>query len=184
MFKSKKEPQSINFLEPVYSPTDIWSKAYIWLADVGKYLLIGVELIVLGVFFSRFVLDRQNNDLTEEINGKVALLSNESWKQKDVLFGNYQTLFTDIKRIQGDQSINSSTISELVSGIPSLLTLDSFSFTENRVFLGFTTTSFETVKNYETALKNNPDYKDVNFNIIKEKSDINVKVTFLLNAES
>lgn len=180
MLTSKKEPQSINFLEPVYSPTDIWSKAYIWLTDVGKYLLIGVEIIVLGVFFSRFILDRKNNDLTEEINDKVALLSNESWKQKDVLFGNYQALLTDVRKVRENQTINSTIISDLISGIPSLLSLDSFSFTEDRVFLSLTSTSFETVKNYETALKNNPDYKDVTFNIVKEKSDIGVKVTFSL----
>ncbi len=181
--KSNKEPQSINFLEPIYSPTDIWSKAYLWLVDIGKYLLIAVELVVLGVFFSRFVLDRKNNDLTEEVNGKVVLLSNESWREKDIIFANYQNLLADVSRINKGQEINSTLISELISGIPSLLKLESFSFTEKRVSLGFTATSLEAVKNYESALKNNPNYYDVTFNIVKEKSDISVRVTFLLIAE-
>ena len=61
MFNSEKQPQSIDFLQPVYSPTDIWSNAYMWLTEVGKYLLIAVEVIVLGVFISRFVLDKKKN---------------------------------------------------------------------------------------------------------------------------
>ena len=46
MFKQNKSPQSINFLETVYAPTDIWSRAYIWLVEVGKYLLIAVEFAI------------------------------------------------------------------------------------------------------------------------------------------
>ena len=67
MFQSEKQPQSINFLEAIYSPSDVWSNAYVWLVNIGKYMLIAVEVVVLGVFFSRFVLDRKNNDLTEEV---------------------------------------------------------------------------------------------------------------------
>ena len=100
MLSSSKQPQSINFLEPVYSPTDVWSNAYIWLVNVGKYLLIFVEIIVLGVFASRFFLDKTNNDLTDSINNNVSMLSNDSWKQNAILYENYQTLFVDVKKIK------------------------------------------------------------------------------------
>ena len=53
---SKKQPKAINLLDPVYSPHDTFSKAYDWMVNIGKYLLIFVEIIVLGVFFSRFIL--------------------------------------------------------------------------------------------------------------------------------
>lgn len=182
MFKQKKSPQSINFLESVYAPTDIWSRAYIWLVEVGKYLLIAVELVVLGVFFSRFVIDKKNNDLTEEINDNVAIISNESWRQKNILFENYQNLLSDVGSIRKEQekNLSSTIISELIGGIPSLLVLDNFAFTDERVSMGFTTTSSKTVSNYESALKNNPEYSDVLFNIVKEKSDISLRVTFNL----
>ncbi len=183
MFNNKKQPQSIDFLQPVYSPTDIWANAYIWLTNVGKYLLIAVELIVLGVFFSRFILDRQNNDLTEEVNDKVTLLSNESWQKNASLYENYQYLLSDIRVVREKQEINSVKISELVSGIPSSLHLSTFGYAVNRVSLRLTSNSLDAIKDYESSLKNNPNYSDVSFNINKDSSDIVVNVNFSIVKE-
>lgn len=183
MFNNKKQPQSIDFLQPVYSPTDIWANAYIWLTNVGKYLLIAVELVVLGVFFSRFILDRQNNDLTEEVNDKVTLLSNESWQKNASLYENYQYLLSDIRVVREKQEINSVKISELISGIPSSLHLSTFGYSVNRVSLRLTSNSLDAIKDYESSLKNNPNYSDVSFNINKDSSDIVVNVNFSIVKE-
>lgn len=180
MFQSEKQPQSINFLEAIYSPSDVWSNAYVWLVNIGKYMLISVEIVVLAVFFSRFVLDRKNNDLTEEVNNKVILLSNENWKKNSILFENYQSLFLDVKKVREGQSVNSTVISELISGVPSSLKLENFSYSEGKVSFYLTTSNLDAVKNYESALKNNPSYYDVRFSISKDKSDVSVRVTFNL----
>ena len=113
MFKKDKEPKSVNFLDAIYSPNDIFANAYIWLVEIGKYLLIAVQVVVLATFFWRFFVDRKNNDLTEEINNKVVLLSNESWRKNAILFDNYQTLLGDINTINNEQEINSTKVSEL-----------------------------------------------------------------------
>jgi hypothetical protein len=180
MFGKKEQPKSINFLETLYASSDIWNNAYVWLVTVGKYLLIAVQVVVLGVFFSRFILDRKNNDLTEEINDKVVLLSNESWKKNAILFDNYQVLLTDVQRVRDGQEIKSSEISELISGVPSTFSLGMFSYNEGRVALQLLSSNLDTVKNYESALKNNSDYHDVRFSITKEDADISVRVSFNL----
>jgi hypothetical protein len=180
MFKREQQPKSVNFLDAIYSPDDIFADAYIWLVQIGKYLFLLVQLIVLAVFISRFFVDRKNNDLTEEVNNKVVLLSNESWKKNAILFDNYQILLGDIGGVRGKQDINSTKISELTSGVPPLLLLESFSFNEGRVSFYLKTLNLDAVKNYESTLKNNPDYHDVRFNINKEDSDISVRVTFNL----
>ncbi|KKQ16544.1 MAG: hypothetical protein US29_C0022G0004 [candidate division WS6 bacterium GW2011_GWF1_36_8] len=183
MFKFGKQPQSIDFLQPSYSPTDIWSTAYIWLTNVGKYLLIGVEVLVLGVFFSRFILDRQDNDLKEEVNAKVTLLSNESWQKNAAVYENYQYLLSDIKLVKDRQVINSVKVSELISGIPSSLHLTSFGYSVNRISLRLTSNSLNSIKDYEASLKNNPNYSNVAFSIDKNKDEINVSVTFVILTE-
>lgn len=184
LIKNEKQPKSIDFLQPVYSPTDIWSNAYIWLTEVGKYLLIAVEIVVLIVFFSRFILDKKNNDLTEEVNNKVVLLSNDAWKRNSILFDNYQSLLTDIKKVREGQDINSSKVSELINGVPSSLKIQTFSFNTQRVSFFLTSNSLDSVKNYETALKNNPDYHDVKFSISKERDELSIRVSFsLIEAE-
>lgn len=181
MLDSSKQPKSINFLQPVYSPNDLWSNAYLWLVKVGKNLLIVVELVVLIVFGSRFVLDKTNNDLTEDINDKITILSNDSWKKNAALYSNYQLLFTDMRKVREDQEINSTDVSALLEGVPSTLNIDTFSLSENRVNFFLASTSFDSVKNYETALRNNPNYSDVKFAINKEGSDLDIRVSFTLN---
>jgi len=178
MFKFGKQSQSIDFLQPSYSPTDVWSTAYIWLTNVGKYLLIAVEVLVLGVFFSRFILDRQNNDLTEEVNAKVTLLSNESWQKNAAIYENYQYLLSDVKTVKEKQIINSVKVSELISGIPSSLHLSSFGFSANKITLRLTSNSLNSIKDYESSLKNNPNYSNVVFSIDKSDDEINVSVNF------
>lgn len=181
MFSKKTEPKSINFLDVQYASSDIWSNAYVWLVNVGKYLLIAVQVIVLGVFFSRFILDRKNNDLTEDINNKIVLLTNESWKRNAILFENYQILLSDAKKIREGQEINSGEISELLSGVPSALSLQTLSYDEGNVSLHILSSNLDTVRNYESALKNNPDYHGVRFTITKEDAEISVRVTFSLH---
>lgn len=183
MFQKEKQPKSINFLETLYDPSDFWSNAYIWLVSIGKYLLIGVQVIVLGVFFARFFLDGKNNDLTEEINNKVVLLSNDTWKRNAFLFENYQVLLGDIRNIREGQTINSLQIRELISGIPSTLVLEGLSFSGGRVSLRLSSNNLNSVKDYESALKNNPMYEDVKFSITKEDAEISIGVSFYLNTE-
>ena len=181
MFKKDKEPKSVNFLDAIYSPNDIFANAYVWLVEIGKYLLIAVQVVVLATFFWRFFVDRKNNDLTEEINNKVVLLSNESWRKNAILFDNYQTLLGDINTINNEQEINSTKVSELINGIPSMLTLQSFSFNEGKVTFLLKTLNLDAVNNFENTLKNNSDYHDIRFSISKEESDIAVRVSFSLN---
>jgi len=180
MFKFGKQPQSIDFLQPTYSPTDIWSTAYIWLVNIGKYMLIAVEILVIGIFFSRFILDKQSNDLKEEVNAKVTLLSNDSWQKNAAIYENFQYLLTDIKLVKEKQVINSVKISELMSGIPSSLHLSSFSYSVNKVSLRMTSNSLDSIKDYESSLKNNPNYTGVVFAIDKNDKEINVNVNFSL----
>lgn len=184
MFRKEKQPKSINFLEAVYASSDFLDNAYIWLVTIGKYLLIVVQIIALGVFFSRFILDRRNNDLTEEINSKVVLLSNESWRRNAILFDNYQILFSDVKAIKDGQDINSREISELLSGVPRNLDLESFSYRDGSVSIRISSLNLNDVKNYESALKNNPDYEDVRFSITKEQGLLSVGVSFNLSSSN
>lgn len=180
MFKFKKRKKSINLVNPAYAPSDAVTKIYDWMVNIGKYLLIFVELIVLGVFFSRFILDRRNNNLTEEINDQVALLRTEPWKTNNIIYGNYQKLLGDLEVVKGAQKINSSVVSEIVSGVPPTLVLKSFSLNDKKVSLSLFASNLEDVKMYESALKGNSHYSDVSFNISKEDFEISVGVSFNL----
>ncbi|HOZ44503.1 MAG TPA: hypothetical protein PLN39_00645 [Candidatus Dojkabacteria bacterium] len=175
---SKKNKNSINLIDPVYTENDAFTKAYEWMVTIGKYLLIFVEMIVLGVFFSRFFLDKKRIDLNEEVESQIQLLRTEPWVSNNILFSRYQKLLKDVKTVKNGQQINSSVVSEIVSGIPITLTLKGFTLNESKVSMSFMASSLEEVKIYESALKENERYSDVSFSIQKEDAEISVGVSF------
>jgi hypothetical protein len=183
---AQKENRTINLLEPLGQPNDAWTAAYDWVSTVGRYLMVGVEVLVLGVFIARFTLDKLNNDLTDEINNKVAILSNDTFRDQGVTFGNIHTLFSDIDKLERNQPRYSEEVSSILSGIPSNLTLDKFSFTTERITLGLLTTNIEDVKDYEFSLRKNTSYSDVQVSVSKSgetTSEISVNISFAINQE-
>lgn len=182
MLKRRQKRKFINLLDPVYSPNEGFVKVYEWLTSVGKYMLILVEIVALAVFASRFILDKENNDLTEEINSKISLLGTEPWKSSNILYENYHKLISDVSVVSSKQELNSNIVSEIVSGVPLTLYLQTFSLSSGRVSLTFSATNLNDVRVYESALKSNQQYEDVTFSISKEESDIKVSVTFNIKA--
>lgn len=180
MFGKNEEPKSIDFLRPINTPTDVWAGTIDWLSKVAKSLLIVVAIVVIGVLFSRIILDRKNNDLAEDINALVTVLDNNAWKQNSIKYDNLQKLLVDVNQIERGQKLNSTVISEITSTIPPSLNVKNLSFSNNRVSLSIETTSFSALKQYEDSLKNNTYYSDVRFNITKSDSELEVSVSFIL----
>jgi Tfp pilus assembly protein PilN len=183
MFNKKADSKSINLLEPVNQGSNFLEGSFTWLTTVGKWALIVVEIVVLGVFFSRFILDKKNNDLADDINKQVAVLENDIWKQNAAKYQNLQHLFSDIKTVESKQKLNSTRVSELLSTIPLTLNVESFNFSGSRVMIALKTTSFGALKDYEESLKNNMYYKDVKFNITKTRDELEVNISFLIKSE-
>lgn len=181
MFGKSDIPKSIDFLRPVTRPDDIWANAYEWMFQVGKYMLIVVELIALGVFVARFIVDEQNNDLTRNINDQVAILSGGSWQQNSITYENIQNLMGDVNRIDQSQKINSVLINEIRDGIPYGLEVKTFSFNNRRISLNLQTTDFKAFKNYESAIKNNPNYENVTFSTTKNEETFDIRVNFVIS---
>jgi hypothetical protein len=173
-------PKSINFMEPVTRPTDIWANAYEWMFTVGKYMLIVVELVALGVFVARFIIDETNNDLTRDINDQVAILSGGEWRQDSITYENIQNLMGDIDIIAQGQKRNSVVIDEVRNGIPYGLQVLRFSFSNGRVSLSLQTTDFKAFKDYESSIKNNPNYESVSVSTTKNGSVFDIRVSFVV----
>jgi hypothetical protein len=179
------ERATINLLDPMGPPSDAWTAAFNWVTKVGRYILISVEIIVLTVFFARFFLDKINNDLTEEINDKVEILSNQTLREDEIKYRNLHTLFADVNKLNDNQTVNSTEVSSVLSSVPQDLTLDKFAFTAGRFSLTLLSTDFENIKDYEFSLRQNPKYSDVSLTVSKSgqsTSEIEVAVSFSLSS--
>ena len=177
---SNKLPKSINLLEPITAPGDFMSGLYTWIFTVGKYLLVVVQVVVLAVFFSRFIFDKTNNDLTDNINDQVESLESPFFKQGEIRYNNLHSILSDIRLLQENQLQNAGQIGSVLSTIPSELLLEKFSYNEGSVTLNFKSTDPDAISKFERQLNANPLYEDVRVSITQKGtgSDIEFVVTF------
>lgn len=175
--------KSIDFLNPINPPTDIWTTIYNWVFTVGRYVLVGIEALLLIVFFSRFILDEINSDLTEEINDKVTILSDQEFRSKEVLFRNIHTLLLDVKKVKDNQVVNSDVIAQVTSSVPATLELNSFSFNRDKVAINLKSTDIKAIKDYEFSLRQSNKIKDVTVSLqtaSNSNSVINASISFTI----
>lgn len=171
----------------MYAPDDIWDRLYYWIFNVGKYILVMVEFLVLVVFASRFMIDRRNNDLSEEINNRIDTLGNDFFKNAEIRYSNLHLLLEDLASNNESQPLNSKQVSSVLDGLPSNIKLQNFNFGENQVSMNFTAPSFESIRDYEQKIQSNPAYSDISVRISKSgevSDDIDFSVSFKINSES
>lgn len=176
--------KSIDLLNPINPPSDLWTSIYNWVFKIGRYILVGVEALLLIAFFSRFVLDEVNNDLTKEINDKVNIISNPEFRSKEIKFQNIHTLLQDVQVISKKQDINSEIVAQVTSGVPDTLVMENFSFNNNKVSMNIKTTNIKSIKDYEFSLRQNNLYKDIIVTISKTSTktdELDVKISFLIS---
>lgn len=70
-----KKRVSVNLLPRDEEDKTLTNRIIHWLLTTFRFLVITVELLVILGFLSRFFLDSQNSDLTDEINQKKALIA-------------------------------------------------------------------------------------------------------------
>lgn len=167
----KKPVQSVNLLEPMLPPQGALTMLYNWVFNVGRVLLVIVQIVVIGVFIFRLDVDRVNNDLTRDINDKIAILGNSEIREEEHLYRKVQSFFYEIDDLDKYQHRNARTIVSILDSLPSDIYIDTISFTNHRVSTEFYVEDFESAWSYETFLKQHPNYYDVNFVLERTGSD-------------
>ena len=184
MLKTKDQKKSINFLQPLGDSDGVIQTSFSWLTTVGKWMLMVDEVVVLGAFGYRLVMDGKNNDLTDQINDQVKTLENETWKKSSIKYQNLQSVLGDIDTAKENQDLNSKLISEVINGIPLTLDLQSISVNSGKVSLSIKTSDFKALRNYEDTLKNNSSYSEVKVNIKLEGTEYQVSINFVALKET
>ncbi len=67
----------VNLLPPSEFESSFWGRFLKWAVTGGRYIIIITELVVILAFLSRFKLDKDISELSEEIQGKVNVLEAE-----------------------------------------------------------------------------------------------------------
>ncbi len=87
-----------------------------WALTYGRYIIILTQIVVLGVFFLRFKLDREHVDLKEAITQKQTLLSSVK-EVEDEIRGVQERLY-QIKNIDNKQYVVINILNFLQDATP------------------------------------------------------------------
>lgn len=166
-------PRNLNLLQQMEKPQGAWDKVYSWVFTVGRYVIIGVEVIVLLGFVVRFSLDRKNNDLKDKIETKVNMLKAQSESEAELR--QVQGVLTNFSSIIKNQQPISSRLTKILGLIPSEMKLKSISITQSRISLELSAPSYSIAEGFEQSLRTDSDYSSVQVSLKSSGGASNVE---------
>src|SRR3989344_888392 len=125
----KKARLNLNILYPQGLPEKIYLKFLKWLLNYGKFILIAVEVVVIGAFLARFTLDAQEAELTQKIDNQIPYI--QSLKDDEVLIRRTQFKLTEVKKAFDTNPDWKNILNQLSQQIPLGITLQSLNLDQS-----------------------------------------------------
>lgn len=150
--------KGFNLLTDNITPPDIWDKIYNWVTNVGRVVVILIELVVIVSFGVRIVVDTQAKNLIEqEQDYSTTLLG---FKQRELAFLDMKERFASFRQIQNTTTNYTSAINEIMSTLPNNIENITISVKDVEVTVQGRALSNDVVT-LESTLKSSASFRDV-----------------------
>lgn len=114
-----------NLLQDRIRPPDTWDKVNEWVTNVGRVIVMIVEIVVIISFGARVFIDTQTKNLLEKEQSNAAAAA--AFRQQEVVFLDNQQRFFSYKQIWNEGSSVAGIINDIVRIRPR--SVEDFSFT-------------------------------------------------------
>jgi Tfp pilus assembly protein PilN len=147
-----------NLLQGSVRPADSWDKINDWVTNVGRVIVMIVEIVVIVSFVARVFIDTQTKNLIEreEVNSQALA----ALRQREILFRDRQQRFDNYKTIWNASSSYAPLVADINSPLPRGVEDLTISLSGNLITLQGQARS-EEVRNFENRLKASGLYSDV-----------------------
>lgn len=177
----------INLLKAQDKPEKIYLVLIKWLLSMGRYIIIFVELIVLGAFLARFKLDANLASYKEQIDQQIPYL--ESLKADEQLIRQTQKQLATIRQLKQERKDYASIFKKIADQTPQRIILSNVSVENDKGRLNFKISGQATNNNelsaLITGLKNDGSFTGVNIaSIGLDKGIIRFTLTGTVNVGS
>lgn len=108
-----------------------WEKLLTWSLGVGRIVIMGTEVVVLSVFFSRFFLDRKMTDLSEDVRTKQTIIATTG--DLETRYRVLQDQLTAIRELKNAQNQFSQALEALTEKVPPTTALDNLTVNEKGI---------------------------------------------------
>lgn len=171
--------QGFNLLKKQPAPPTVWEKVYSWALGTARTIIIIVELIVVGAFVTRIIIDTQGSRLDKEIEDQEHVIA--GFEESMIRYRTIQSRTENYKSIW-DSSNQYYPIFEEVNGM-----LNS-SFADLRIIIDEDTVTLRgqgdisRISDLETKMKNSATFTNVETFEITTEDDSNARGSFGLRA--
>lgn len=172
----------LNLLYPQGIRHKIYMRFLHWLISYGRFIVVGVEIIVVSMFILRFKMDASLADLKDNIRDQVPYL--ESLSQDEAIIKQTQLKLALIKKTYASSTLLGPALNKINSLVPqnvrfANLTVENI---ENTSLFQFKITAQSNATNSISAflnnLKNDPGFKDISLvNISYDQGQVIFTIT-------
>jgi len=150
-----------------------------WAVNIGRIVIIVVELIALSAFLYRFSLDKELIDLHSKIKQEQAIV--EFFKKNEESYRNLQDRLATAATFSDQASKKTKIFNDVVEFVPSGITFSSFSIYEDRIKINASTDSVIALSYFVNSLKNYPLIETLSVDKIENKPSTSL-ITFGVSA--
>ena len=131
MFNNKSHKGSINLLNNIEEPRDSSELFYTWVVNYGRYILIGVEIIVIIVFVSKILVDQEYNYAISTSYSMQSKFKSKSLQNKVNLITSYQNKMSTIVGLSQVRFNYEYTLNKILTLIPKGISVQSIDIQYN-----------------------------------------------------
>lgn len=136
-----------------------------WILSYGRYIIISVELIVLLVFFSRFILDRKLGDLNDSIEQKRAIIVSAAQLENNIR--DLHKKLELIKDLEAGRNVYIKIVDYLKDFTPKDVSYTSIDFNNEDISLNGASATKTSFANLLSALKDNEELEQIDLKEVK-----------------
>lgn len=149
-----------------------------WALSGGRLLVIIVEIIAFSAFIYRFTLDRQINDLNDDIKGKQTIVA--SLKEREELYRNTQARIGLAKELTSTSGNSLIILNNIVNFTPSDVTFTTFNIDNNEITINASLGSVASLTSFLDSLRELPEASSVSVTQIENSTKAGEINAFIL----
>ena len=167
-------------------PREEWEKPSFgqilkWALTVGRWIVIGTELVVILAFLSRFKLDRDLSNLYKDIKQKQIIIESNREFEDDFRF--LQQRLATIKGLEQKELAAGKVLDEITLLTPVDVSFTEFIVAGQEINLVATALSEQGLSTFLNNLKQSPQFKNLVISSLSSGTEQGVGIQFELTSE-
>lgn len=151
--------KEINLVPDYRKSRTSWGVFFDWLLNIGRYIIIFTELLVIVAFVVRFKFDRDLTRLYEKIEVKKETVARQAKFEDEFRF--LQEKILTIAEINADRPTPQLIIKELELITPKTISFTSFNFSANTVTIEGKAYTSTGLASFAYQLSRSPNFTDI-----------------------